>query len=111
MTALNQFASSRQRLLPDEQLIDHIEMFTNDVVNPRIDDKLRGGIGTPMNDQQAMAKATMLQARMSGIDGAKDVAPKMRQAMESPREDDAQSRTLQGHRDGGPQATEREGQA
>ena len=64
-----------------KQLIDHLEMFANDVVNPRIDDKLRGGIGTSMNDAQAVTEATMLQARMSGIDDAKAYAPKMQQAI------------------------------
>ena len=68
-----------------KQLIDHIEMFTNDVVNPRIDDKLRGGIGTSMNDAQAINEATMLKARMSGIDGAKEYAPKMQDAIDVAR--------------------------
>ena len=65
-----------------KQLIDHIEMFANDIVNPRIDDKLRGGIGTSMNDAQALTEATNLVARMSGIDAAKEFAPKMQQAID-----------------------------
>lgn len=65
-----------------KQLIDHIEMFANDVVNPKTDDKLRGGIGTSMNDTQALIEATMLKARMSGIDGAKEYAPKMQHAID-----------------------------
>jgi hypothetical protein len=66
-----------------KQLIDHIEMFTNDVVNPRIDDKLRGGIGTSMNDAQAMTEASMLKARMTGIDDAKAYAGKMQEAIDT----------------------------
>jgi hypothetical protein len=66
-----------------KQLVDHVEMFANDVVNPRIDDKLRGGIGTSMNEEQAMTEASMLQARMSGIDEAKEFAPKMQKAIDA----------------------------
>jgi Domain of unknown function (DUF4157) len=84
VTALNLF----EPLLGNDvsqikQLVDHVEMFANDVVNPRIDDKLRGAIGTSMNDAQAITEATMLQARMSGIDGAKEYASKMQKAIDT----------------------------
>jgi hypothetical protein len=65
-----------------KQVTDHIEMFANDVVNPRIDDKLRGGLGTAMDDAQALAESQMLLGRLSGIDEAKDYAPKMQHAID-----------------------------
>ncbi len=65
-----------------KQLIDHIEMFSNDIVNPKTDDKLGGGIGTSMNITQALAEAMMLKSRMTGIEGAKEYAPKMQQAID-----------------------------
>ena len=68
-----------------KQVTDHIEMFTNDVVNPRIDDKLRGGLGTSMDDAQALAESQMLVGRLSGIDEAKDFAPKMQHAIDVSR--------------------------
>ncbi|MGB7983464.1 MAG: hypothetical protein WCF36_22015 [Candidatus Nanopelagicales bacterium] len=84
VTALNAFApllgSDVSQL---KQIVDHIEMFTNDVVNPRIDDKLRGGIGTAMNDEQALAEAQRLQSRMSGVDKAKDLTPVMQKAIDA----------------------------
>jgi hypothetical protein len=84
VTALNAFApllgSDVSQL---KQIVDHIEMFANDVVNPKVDDKLRGGIGTAMNDEQALAEAQKLLARMSGVDRAKDLAPAMQKAIES----------------------------
>jgi hypothetical protein len=84
VTALNAFApllgSDVSQL---KQIVDHIEMFTNDVVNPKIDDKLRGGIGTGMNDEQAVAEAQTLLGRMGGVDKAKDLAPAMQKAIDT----------------------------
>jgi len=66
-----------------KQIVDHLEMFAEDVVNPRIDDKLKGGIGTPVTDEQAVAEAVALQARMTGIDAARDYAPIMQRAIDA----------------------------
>ncbi|GAB90994.1 hypothetical protein [Gordonia rhizosphera] len=84
VAALNAFAPPLGSPVSQlKQLVDHIEMFTHDVVNPRIDDKLRGGIGTSMDDEQALKEAQRLQARMSGVDTAKDLTPAMQKAIDA----------------------------
>ena len=84
VTALNAFAPLLESDVSQlKQLVDHVEMFANDVVNPKTDDKLRGGIGTGMNDEQAAAEAQTLLARMSGVDKAKDLTPAMQKAINS----------------------------
>ncbi|MEO7587022.1 MAG: hypothetical protein ABIS84_03235 [Arachnia sp.] len=83
VTALNAFApllgSDVSQL---KQIIDHIEMFNNDVVNPRAEKNLLG-IGTAMNDEQALAAAQRLESRMSGVDKARTLASVMKKAIDS----------------------------
>ncbi len=71
-----------------KQAADHVEMFANDVVNPKVDDKLKGGIGDGMTKEQAMAEAQMLAARLGGIDGAADTVPHVHKAIGMARDGD-----------------------
>jgi hypothetical protein len=84
VTALNAFAPLLGSPVSQlKQLVDHIGAFNHEVVNPRIDDKLRDGIGAAMTGEQALAEAQRLQARMSGVDSAKDMVPVMQKAIDA----------------------------